>query len=267
MDQKRHRIGAVNYLNTKPLIEGLAEEVCVDLVLDLPSRLGEKLLSNRIDVGLLPVLDYLAHPEFGLIPGISISCEGPVLSVQLFSRVPVENIQWIAADEGSHTSIALCQILMKKTYGLVPQMRPFPLEADAMQINADAVLLIGDRALGASLPDFPYSLDLGWEWQKLTGLPMVFAVWATRPMVDFLALERLLKGAKQRGMANRFRIAHLASQALHLDGATCRKYLEHIIRYELGPREVLSITEFARMAQKLNLLPQRINTTHAFPPG
>ncbi len=267
MDRKRHRVGAVNYLNTKPLIEGLAELDCVDLVLDLPSRLAERLLANRIDVGLLPVVDYLAHPEFGLIPGICIACEGPVLSVQLFSRVPMETVRSIDADVGSHTSIVLCQILMKKRLGLVPQMRPFPLEADPNQSKADAVLLIGDRALKASLPDFPISLDLGWEWQKLTGLPMVFAVWATRPSVDFQGLEGLLKEAKQRGIANLPRIADQASQELRLDGATCRKYLEHIIRYDLGPKEVQSLTAFARLAQNQNLLPQRINTSHESPFG
>ena len=267
MDRIRHRIGAVKYLNTKPLIEGLAQENGVDLVLDLPSRLADRLLAHTIDVGLLPIVDFLAHPEFGLIPGISISCAGPVLSVQLFSRVPLEKVLWIDADVGSHTSIALCQLLIQKTLGLLPQMRPFPLEADPNHSKADAVLLIGDRALSASLPDFPFSFDLGWEWQKLTGLPMVFAVWATRPKVDVQALECLLKKAKQRGLANLPRIAHQASQELNLDGAICRKYLEHIIRYDLGPKEVLSVSEFARLAQNLNLLPQRINTSHASPFG
>ena len=257
-----HRIGAVRYLNTRPLIEGLAENPAVQLLLELPSQLAPLLLANKIDVGLIPIVDFLSNPELTLIPGISISCDGPVLSVEIFSRVPFSEIKTLDADVGSHTSIALSQILLMNRFGKTPKITPFPMTRSPSESCADAILLIGDRALTAELPDYPYSWDLGWEWQKLTGLPMVFAVWAARPELDSFSLGALLTGAKESGLKKRSRIAHKASCELQLDGPTCRKYLEHIIRFDLGPREVQAMNEFARLGQSIQLLPQRININH-----
>lgn len=257
-----HRIGAVRYLNTKPLIEGLADNPDVQLLLELPSQLASLLLANQIDAGLIPIVDFLSHPELNLIPGISISCEGPVLSVAIFSRVPFSQIKTLATDVGSHTSIVLAQILLHQYFGKIPTLTPFSMDQLPSESQADAVLLIGDRALTAELPDYPYSWDLGWEWQKLTGLPMVFAVWAARSELDQSALTKLLTTAKHSGLKKRATLAHNTSRELQLDGPTCRKYLEYIIRFDLGPREIQAISEFARLGQSLQLLPQRINTSH-----
>ncbi len=262
-----HRIGAVRYLNTKPLIEGLAGNPLVELSLELPSRLASLVLGNEIDAGLIPIVDFLSHPQLKLIPGISIASDGPVLSVQVFSRVPFSEIKTLDADIGSHTSIILTQILMIKRFGKAPQITPFPMSLSPSESFADAVLLIGDRALTAELPEYPFSWDLGWEWQKLTSLPMVFAVWAARPEVNLALLEDLLKNAKECGLKKRALIAHTASRELQLDGPISRKYLEHIIRFDLGPREIQGINEFARLGQSLNLLPKRINTNHVNPLG
>lgn len=257
-----HRIGAVRYLNTKPLIEGLAENPQVKLSLKLPSQLAPLLLANGIDAGLIPIVDFLANPNLNIVPGISISCEGPVLSVEIFSRVPFSEIKTLDADVGSHTSIVLAQILLNELFGISPQITPLPMTRYASESVADAVLLIGDRALKAELHTYPYSWDLGWEWQKLTGLPMVFAVWAARPDFDLASLTRLLTEAKQLGIKRIPTLAHNSSRELQLDGPICRKYLEHIIRFDLGPREVKAINEFARLGQSLQLLPQRINKNH-----
>ena len=182
------RIGAVNYLNTKPLIcdlDLLAPDA--ELILDVPSRLADRLAAGELDVALIPVIEYFRAGSYSIVSDISIATRGPVLSVTLFSRVPWPEIRRVALDVGSRTSAALTQILLRKRYGVHPEVLPLPLDRDAEDVDADAVLLIGDRAMRACLPGFAHAYDLGQEWYDWTGLPFVYAVWAVRPGVD---LER-----------------------------------------------------------------------------
>src|SRR5437588_1020159 len=197
------RIGAVNYLNTKPLIEGLevlAPEA--ELVLDVPSRLAELLAEGRLDVALIPVIEYFRAGTYTLVPDIAIASRGPVLSVTLFSRVPWPEVRRVALDEGSRTSAALTQILLRRRYGVNPEVLPLPIDRDAEDVDADAVLLIGDRAMHACLPGFRFAFDLGQEWFDWTGLPFVYAAWAIRPGVELGPIVEALLQAKERGCAN-----------------------------------------------------------------
>jgi len=257
-----HRIGAVSYLNTKPLIEGLAGDPQARLILDLPSRLSHLLETDQIDVGLIPIVDYLRQPALSLIPGISIACDGPVLSVMIFSRVPMDRVRTLACDEGSQTSVALARLLFARRFGAIPDGRPFPLFAKAESILEDAVLLIGNRALCAELPDFPYCWDLGLEWKRETGLPMVFAVWAAVPAAPVERIGSLLKKAKERGLARCARLAHEGSIELGIDGALCRRYLEQIIRFDLGPAECQAIARFAALSLAHGLIAKGYNRNH-----
>src|SRR5947207_11637263 len=137
------RIGAVNYLNTKPLIcdlELLAPEA--ELVLDVPSRLADLLAEGQLDVALIPVIEYFRAGTYSIVPDIAIASRGPVLSVTLFSRQPWTGIRRLALDEGSRTSAALTQILLRKRYGVQAEVVPLPLDRAAEEADADAVLLI-----------------------------------------------------------------------------------------------------------------------------
>src|SRR5262245_12765440 len=157
---ERIRIGAVNYLNTKPLIcdlEELAPEV--ELVLDVPSRLADQLAAGELDVGLIPIIEYFRADCYSIVPDIAIATRGPVLSVTLFSRSPWPQIRKVALDAGSRTSAALTLILLRKRYGVTPEVVSLPLETSADDIEADAVLLIGDRAMRACLPGFAHAFD------------------------------------------------------------------------------------------------------------
>ena len=122
------RVGAVNYLNTKPLIyqlERIAPQA--EIVLDLPSRLADRLATGELDVALIPLIECFNRPSYTVVSDACIGCRGPVLSVKLFSRVPPPEIQSLALDEGSRTSVALARILLKKRFGIEPQlclMRP-----------------------------------------------------------------------------------------------------------------------------------------------
>ena len=253
----RIRVGAVNYLNTKPLIEGLTDFApAVELSLALPSRLAAQLAAGQLDVGLIPAVEYLRAGDYGMVPGLAIATRGPVLSVTLFSRVPWADIRSVALDEGSRTSAALTQILLRTRHGVVPQVESLPIDAAADDLQTDAVLLIGDRAMKACLPGFGYAYDLGEEWAEWTGLPMVFAVWAVRPGVELSPeVVSAFHAAKRLGLANAGRIAAREAPKLGLDAGFCRRYLTNILHYDLGPRERAGLARFRAEAAELGLVP------------
>lgn len=254
------RIGAVSYLNTKPLIhdlERLAPEA--ELILDYPSRLADRLSHGQLEVALIPVIEYFRSGQYRLVPGISIASHGPVLSVTLFSKVPWPAIRRLALDEGSRTSAALSQVLCRHRYGVQPALVPLPLDARPEDLDVDAVLLIGDRAMHACLPGFQYAFDLGQEWHDWTGLPFVYAAWAVRPEVELGPVEEALHEAKRRGLANTGPIAVREAKALGLDAGFCRRYLTNIIRFDLGPRELAGMRHFYQLASELGLAKKGVN--------
>lgn len=253
------RVGAVNYLNSKPLIERLTEFAPeIDLSLDLPSRLADRMAVGELDVGLIPVIEYFLGETAGytFIPGIAIASRGPVLSVTLFSRVPWSEIRSVALDEGSRTSSALTQIILRSKYAVSAEVRPLPIDAPAEEVNADAVLLIGDRAMRACLPGFRHAYDLGEEWSRWTDLPMVFAVWAVRGGVELDATEAAFHRAKEYGLARTGAIAEREAPALGLDAGYCRRYLDTLIRYDLGPRELAGMRKYQELAAEMGLAPK-----------
>jgi chorismate dehydratase len=254
------RIGAVNYLNSKPLIEDLERLAPgAELLLDVPSRLADLLSAGRLEVGLIPVIEYFRAGTYTIVPDIAVSSHGPVLSVTLFSRVPWEGIRRVALDEGSRTSAALCQVLLRRRHGVLPEVVPLPLDGKAEDSDADAVLLIGDRAMRACLPGFAHAYDLGQEWHDWTGLPFVYAVWAVREGVDLGPVARALAEAKRRGCARIGPIAAREAPVLNLDAGFCRRYLSNIIRFDLGPREQAGLHHYYTLACELGLARRGVN--------
>jgi chorismate dehydratase len=257
--QRPIRIGAVNYLNTKPLIDDLARLAPqAVLSLDLPSRLADQLSAGELDVALIPVIEYFRAGTYTVVRDIAIATRGPVLSVTLFSRRPWGDIRRVALDEGSRTSAALTQILLRTRHGVRPELEPLPIDRDAEAVDADAVLLIGDRAMRACLPGFAFAYDLGREWHDWTGLPFVYAVWAVRAGVELGGVERALRAAKQHGMARAGEIAFREAGKLGLDAGFCRRYLDTIIRYDLGPAEQAGLERFYELACDLGLAPSGV---------
>jgi chorismate dehydratase len=260
------RIGAVNYLNTKPLIcdlEELAPEA--ELILDLPSRLADRLAAGSLDVALIPVIEYFRAGSYSVVPDISIASRGPVLSVTLFSKVPRADIRRVALDIGSRTSAALTQILLRNRYGVEPQVVPLAIDRAAEDVDADAVLLIGDRAMRACLPGFAFAFDLGQEWADWTGLPFVYAVWAVRPGVDLGGVADALAEAKRRGLARVGPIAHDEAPKLGLDAGFCRRYLANIIHFDLGPREQAGLHHYYMLACEAGLARRGVNLEYYRP--
>jgi chorismate dehydratase len=248
------RVGAVNYLNTKPLIcdlEALAPGA--ELLLDVPSRLADRLAAGDLDVALIPVIEYFRAGSYSVVPGLSIASNGPVLSVTLFSRVPWAGIRRVALDAGSRTSAALAQVLLRDRYGVRPEVVSLPLDHAAEEADADAVLLIGDRAMRACLPGFRHAFDLGQEWRDWTGLPFVYAFWAVRAGSDLGPVEAALHEAKRRGLEQVGPIAAREAPRLGLDAGFCRRYLSNIIHFDLGPREQAGLHHFYMLACELGL--------------
>jgi chorismate dehydratase len=262
------RIGAVNYLNTKPLIcdlEKLAPEA--QLVLDLPSRLADRLAAGTLDVALIPVIEYFRAGTYSVVPDISIASRGPVLSVTLFSKVPWPDVRRVALDVGSRTSAALTQVLLRNRYGVRPEVVSLPIDGAAEEADADAVLLIGDRAMRACLPGFRFAFDLGQEWADWTGLPFVYAVWAVRPGVDLGGVPDALVEAKRRGLSRVGPIAHDEAPLLGLDAGFCRRYLANIIHFDLGPREQAGLHHYYMLACEAGRARPGVNREYYRPAG
>jgi chorismate dehydratase len=259
MEETCIRIGAVNYLNTKPLIHDLEELApSAELILDYPSRLADQMRLGQLDVALIPVIEFFRGDNYTLVPGISIASDGPVLSVTLFSRVPWEKIRRIALDEGSRTSAALTQVILRKRYDIKPEIVPLPLDQQPDNLDVDAVLLIGDRAMHACLPGFAHAFDLGQEWHNWTSLPFVYAAWAVRDGVDLGPVADALMEAKKRGLANLGPIAAREAPQLGLDAGFCRRYLTNIIRFDLGARELAGLQYYYQMACEIGLAPRGV---------
>ena len=236
--ERRVRVGAVNYLNTKPLVyqfERIAPQA--ELIFDLPSRLADELACGKLDVALIPSIEFFQDPAYTIVSNACIGCRGPVLSVKLFSRVPLEQIRTLALDEGSRTSVALVRILLKERFGLAPALEGLPIGSTIHDTDADAVLLIGDRAIHSPTGRFAAVWDLGDEWQRWAELPFVFAVWAARFDADLRGVGAALAAARDLGVGNLDAIAAAEAAELGLTRPECLAYLRDNLHFYLGPRE------------------------------
>ncbi|MEX2118119.1 MAG: menaquinone biosynthesis protein [Pirellulales bacterium] len=250
------RVGAVNYLNTRPLVHGLTELAPrIKLVLDLPSRLADSLAAGSLDVALIPSIEYFQNPGYRIVSDACIACRGPVLSVKLFSRVAPQRIRTLALDEGSRTSAALARILLSERFGLEPRLEALPIGSSLSETRADAVLLIGDRAIHAPGGPFAEVWDLGDEWCRWAELPFVFAMWTARPGVELEGLDEALTRARDQGLEQLAQIARAEAAPLGLSQPQCLSYLRDNLHFYLGPRELRGLELFYRLASRMNLAP------------
>ncbi len=248
------RIGAVSYLNSKPLIEDLAELAAgAELVLDVPSRLADELSAGRLDVALIPSIEVLRDPNYEVVSDACVATRGAVLSVKLYFRAPPGDVRSLALDEGSRTSATLARILLEERFGVRPSLRPLPLGANTQDTVADAVLVIGDRAMHSPEEHFVETWDLGEEWIRWTGLPFVFAMWATRRGTPLHGLDDALASARDRGVSRLSEIARREAPALGLSDVIAHSYLARNLHFQLGPEERSGLRLFHDLAVKREL--------------
>ena len=272
-------VGAVSYLNSKPLIEGLDEllEGRATLRLDYPSRLADDLASGQLDIALIPSIEYFRGQNYEIISDACVAAHGPVLSVKLYSRVPWGEVKSLALDEGSRTSATLARILLAERHGVFPKLEPLPLDHRTQDSSADAILLIGDRAISPPREKFLGTWDLGEEWLEWTGLPFVFAMWVGRGvegrglMVESQnslakssssslnpqpsTLNHLLSAARDLGIQRLNDIARREAPLLGLSLPTTVSYLSENLQYHLGPAERNGLKLFYELATGMALAP------------
>ncbi|MEN3339744.1 MAG: chorismate dehydratase [Acidobacteriota bacterium] len=249
------RLGAVDYLNARPLVYGL--ELRNDLFtlrFDVPSKCAALLHEGSIDVGMIPSIEFLRGGPYRIVPGAGIISEGAVASVALFSTTPLEKIRTIAADTSSRTSNALLHVLCMERFGIDPHFRPMHPDPVLMLGQCDAALLIGDPALfldhdalGAT------KIDLGEEWFSMTGLPFVWAFWAGRPYALTHEAVGALLTARDGGVAGSDAIATLYCGPERASRG--QAYLRENIRYSLGEREEEGLRMYYELAGKHGLVP------------
>ena len=250
------RLGAVSYLNTKPLVYGLdAIPDQFDVRFDVPAKCAELLHEGRVDLGLIPAIEYL-RGHYVIVPNISIASDGPVATVAVFTRKPIGDIQTLALDLSSRTSVALTRVLCAKHWKIAPKFTPAEPDLEAMLQRADAALVIGDPAFEIDPAKHQVTkIDLGAEWKALTGLPFVYAMWVGRPGAATAEQCRQLKQARDHG------VAHLAQIARQVGGGNTtleRKVLSYLrdnLKYGLGSAEQAGLRRFHELAAETGAVP------------
>lgn len=248
------RLGAVDYLNARPLVYGLdRRQDMFALRFDPPSRCAELLHADAIDVGMIPAIEYCRGPEYRIVPGCAIASARTVASVALFTRMPLPAIRTIAADTSSRTSNALLRILCAERFGIAPEFRPMAPDADAMLEACDAALIIGDPALYLDPAVHEVEkIDLGEQWTDMTGLPFVWAFWAGRPGLVRPAAVEALQQARDAGIASSDAIAdaYCGGERAQLG----RAYLSENIQYVVGEPEIDGLRAYYDLAVRHGLV-------------
>jgi chorismate dehydratase len=248
----RHvRLGAVGYLNARPLVHGLDRLTDLfDLRFDVPSRCATLLHEGGTDLGMIPSIEYLRGPvPYRIVPDLGIVSDGDVASVALFSRVPLAQVRRIGLDTSSRTSAGLTRVLCREAWGIDPVFQAVAPGIAAAVEGYDAALLIGDPALfldhaAAGLT----KIDLGAAWTRLTGLPFVWAFWAGRAGAVDAAGVRALREARDRGVQDADEIADAYCGPER--AAVCRTYLRENIKYCLGDRETQGLRRYYELAAR-----------------
>nr|WP_192771889.1 menaquinone biosynthesis protein [Plantactinospora soyae] len=266
---RRPRVGHIQFLNCLPIYWGLMRSgalIDVDLHKDSPERLSAALVGGDLDIGPIPLVEYLKHAdELLLLSDLAVGSDGPVLSVNIVSTRPLDELDGakVALSSTSRTSVLLARMLLANRYGVDPEYFSCPPDLTTMLLEAEAGVLIGDVALRAlyEAPGRGLSVtDLGQAWREWTGLPMVFAVWAVRR--DFAAEHPgLVKGVHEAFLRSRDlclaeldEAAEAAARWEPFDAATLATYFR-ALDFSLGERQVAGLREFARRAAALDGLP------------
>ena len=242
-------LGAVDYLNARPLVYGLEMHPGFVLRFDAPSKCAALLHEGSIDVGMIPSIEYLRGGPYCAVPDVAIVSEGPVASVALFSTKPLEQVRSVAADTSSRTSNGLLRVLCYEAFGIDPELVPMPPQPLEMLRWHDAALVIGDAALffdheAAGVE----KIDLGQRWTGMTGLPFVWAFWAGRPAALMGPQTRALIDATNAGVIESDAIA--AAYCGPERAERGQRYLRENIRYGWGDRETAGLSMYYELAVK-----------------
>lgn len=260
------RVGVVSFLNSKPLIEGLAGRSGVSLLFDVPAALPDRLNRGEFDVALVPIIDVIrSEGRLRVVSDACIACDGETMTVRVFSQVPPDRVQALHVDGDSHTSKALATVLWRELYGRSIELRPFDARTQKAE-DCPSVLLIGDKVISGRRSGFAYEVDLGAAWRQVTGLPFVFAVWAARNVKPADAGARasrvdemgaILSAARDEGVSRAQEIAEREGPPRWWPVDLAVRYLTVCLKYRLEPRFVEGADLFAQWCVDAGVAPQK----------
>ena len=253
--RQRPRVCAVSYLNTAPLVWGLLrgpQRGSAELSFAVPSECARRVVEGESDLGLVPVVESDRH-QLQPVSELCIACRGEVRSILLFARPPWKEIATLAADTGSRTSVQLARLVLRERFGIDPCIESMAPDLESMLARADAALLIGDAALRADPESAAHPcLDLGREWFALTGLPMVFAVWAGRAAALGPQVEQLLEDSFAFGLSRLDAIIEEESAARGFSRELVARYFARNVTWRLGAAERAGLEAFLSAVRAMN---------------
>jgi len=244
------RISAVSYTNTKPFLYGIEHSPIIDkidLSLDMPSDCAQKLIDDKVDIGLIPVAAILNLPQWEIVSDYCIGAEGPVNSVFIFSNCPAGEIQTLQLDPESRSSNNLARVLLKNYWKADYQAIVNALDYAAPTDPHAAFVQIGDRTFGKK-QQYKYVYDLAEEWNKFTGLPFVFAAWVANKPIPAEFMQELNK-ALEYGLAHRAELLQELPQRPDFD---LEDYLMHKLDFNLTEDKKKALHLFHEYIKALN---------------
>lgn len=250
------KLGTVPYLNAKPLTVALEERAGVDLRSEPPAKLAKMLEAGELDAALVSAYALFHAPGARYVPGVGIASRGPVKSIRLYCRKPLEALERVGLDSWSLSAANMARVILKEKWGRAPEFVPVDPERPPREDESlDAFLLIGDNALREPDGDLRV-VDLGEAWTDFTGLPFLYAVWMFRPGAGDAEAVRLLQEAKEEGLSRLEEIIAWAVRALpYMDEARARDYLTNCIRYDAGAEEEEGLRRYYEYLARAGLAP------------
>ena len=271
------RISAISFLNTAPLMWDFEHGDAArnfEIEYTVPSACAAALSANQADIGIIPAFTYAEIPGLVILPNIAIASKDRVRSILLISKKPIEEVETVATDSSSRTSVALLQVLFAKFLGGSRRLTPHAPQLDAMLRRHDAALLIGDAALRVQAETGYHTYDLAHEWHIQTGKPFVFAFWAVR--LDALGrqprgldLAETFQRSRDHGLQpeNIAIIAEEWSPKLGLSPSDIRGYLTENIHYDLDRENLAGLQLFLQYSREIGLLTRASGTPVPRPSG
>ena len=277
------RISIVQYLNTAPLVWGFTNGPLggkYDLSFTVPSQCAEDLRAGRADVAIIPAIEYQRIGDLVVLPDMSIASKKQVRSLLLVSKKPVREVRSLALDCSSRSTQALTRILCAEKWAIAPNFIEAAPNLTEMLTPSDAALLIGDPALRISLgiekesqsgaegeticraaqlgitsSELLYVYDVVGEWQSLTGLPAVLAVWAARRDVATTEVTADFIASRDFGVARISEISFQAARELELPAPALEVYLRRNIDFSLDRENLHGLNSYYQYAARLGLIP------------
>jgi chorismate dehydratase len=277
------RIGAVGYLNARPLVFDLEQDARFDVRFDLPARCADLLHAGQTDLGLIPSIELLRAPggpdAYRIVPDLAIASRGPVASVAIFTTRDMRDVRSISLDTSSRTSVALTRVMCARVFGIEPGFEGHGPDLPAMLEEADAALIIGDQALfldggpvvvGEGVRTRTVTvekIDLGQLWLQTTGLPFVYAFWAGRPGAVGPDEVRALQATREASLGRTREISEFYFPGDPVRQDISDRYLRDNIKYYLGPDERAALELFYRYAAEAHVVPRAVTPNFFENPG